>query len=222
MLAKFTRRALIIALVILITLPMQGVTLAQEPEGGDCPCCSTDVPDATVVELTGASAHKVIAQALSDSDVKVLKLALIDAGNTPRVDQARAFQAHWEDTEGRHQALLAVIPFEGNGIAAAVHYAEVDGQEQAIAVDIVDSTHSWLYSVEDGKATYKVVNNPCTYDCIANCLFAHYCNPLALAGCITACISCYAGFAPSCLLCGFCYGYCGGIFGWCIGECCIG
>ena len=199
---------------------MQGVVLADDPQGGDCPYCPMGVPDATVVELTGASAHKVIAQALSDSDVKVLRLALIDAGNTPRVDQARAFHAQWEDTEGKHQALLAVIPFESNAIAAAIHYAKVDGKKQAIAVAIVDSTYSWLYSVKDGKATYKVVNNPCTFECIANCLMSFGCNPLSLTACITACVACYAGVLPSCFLCGFCFGYCGGAFGICVGMCC--
>ncbi len=160
---KTTRKPFIAFLVValLTVLPLQGVAFAED--GGDCPCCTVpeEILGATITELTGSEANVAIARALANEEVKILRLALLEVGYTPRVDQALAVSATWDDEEGTHQGLNVVIPFEGEGLGAAIIYGHIDGDEEAVATVIPDPDHVWQYSVVDGEAV-RTVLNPCT------------------------------------------------------------
>ncbi|GEM_PF-3847483 len=219
---KVTRKPFIALLVaaLLTVLPLQGATFAKD--GEDCPCCTVpeEILGATITELTGSEANVAIAQALTSEEVRILRLALLDAGYTPRVDQAKAASAVWDDEEGTHQGWAVVIPFEGEGLGASITYGQIDGQEQAIGAVVVDVEHMEVYSVVGGEVL-RTVLNPCTSACVSNCLAGGDCRGLAWTLCITQCILAFFGCVPCAFTCAVCAGWCTGEVLGCVAACCL-
>lgn len=135
-----------------------------------------------------------------------------------------------------HYAVTVVIPFRGESDYVAIYYGVTSGTEKAAAVSVLGIENSACaitadcctettgevqfryYYVEQSVVKVKDgAGNPCTWNCLSSCVQYYGLSPLAAAGCISACISCFLSAWPDCIICSAC----GGVVVGCAAACCL-
>jgi hypothetical protein len=216
-------------------LPFQGAETSQLDDN-DINELKEQLLNATIVELYDGQLGQALSQALADDEVQLLRDALLAEGFRPGVNDATAYQATWEADGDSHYAVTVVIPFRGESDYVAIYYGVTSGMEKAGAVSVsgienyacaitgdcctetTGEVQFRYYYVEQSVVKVKeVVGNPCTWNCVSSCVQYYGISLIAAAGCISACISCFASLWPSCIVCSVCSGVIVG----CAAACCL-
>ncbi|MDW7728357.1 MAG: hypothetical protein SCH70_14865, partial [Candidatus Methanoperedens sp.] len=181
------------------------------------------------IELNGSEKNELIAEMLSNDEIKKLKNELIAHGHTPEVNNASVGVAI--NNVNSNTSTVVIIPFKpADGFTlTGISYTKIGESSHGVAVEqyIIDNkTYANIYYIDElGNIALEEVDidwecwSGCMADQCACCIAGITCPLTACDICCVVCATCLAAPIPTSPLCIGCYICAGAISAYCAYEC---